>query len=123
MCKLTHSSIFIDRMKVYAYHGVMEQERVVGGDFEVSLWVDYDYSYALDSDELDDTISYADLCDIVRRVMATPSKLLEHVAGRIAHTVKSSYPQTKRVGVKVVKLNPPMGVDCKGAGVEVEFSL
>lgn len=123
MCKLTRSSIFIDRMRVYAYHGVMEQERMVGADFEVSLRVDYDYSHALDSDELDDTISYADLCDIVRREMGVPSKLLEHVAGRIAKAVISSYPQAKRVGVKVVKLNPPMGADSNGAGVEVEFSL
>lgn len=123
MCKLTHSSVFIDRMRVYARHGVMDQERVVGADFEVSLRVDYDYSHALDSDELDDTISYADLCDIVRREMAVPSKLLEHVAGRMAKAVISSYPQAKRVGVKVVKLNPPMGADCDGAGVEVEFSL
>lgn len=96
---------------------------MVGADFEVSLRVDYDYSHALDSDELDDTISYADLCDIVRREMGVPSKLLEHVAGRIAKAVISSYPQAKRVGVKVVKLNPPMGADSNGAGVEVEFSL
>lgn len=108
-------------MRLYAHHGVMAQEGVVGGEFEVSLRVDYDFAQAIDSDNLADTISYAALCDIVKREMATPSKLLEHVAGRIAKTIVTAYPQTNKVRVKVTKINPPMGADCEGAGAEVEF--
>lgn len=110
-------------MRLYAYHGVMEQENVVGGEFEVSVWVDYDFSHAIESDSLEDTISYADLCDIVKREMAVPSKLVEHVAGRIAKAIISASPLTKKVRVRLAKVNPPMGADCDGAGVEVEFSL
>lgn len=122
MSKCSKSSIFIDRMNICANHGVMEQERVVGGDFEVSVWVDYDFSNAIESDSLADTISYADICGIVKREMAIPSKLLEHVAGRIAKAIIHDFPQCDKVKVKVVKINPPMGADCHGAGVEVEFS-
>lgn len=110
-------------MRLYAYHGVMEQEHVVGGEYEVSVWVNYDFQNAIDSDNLDDTISYADLCDIVKREMSIPSKLVEHVAGRIAKATIKTFPLVKKVKVRVAKVNPPMAADCSGAGVEVEFSL
>lgn len=122
MCKCNKSSVFIDRINIYARHGVMSQEQVVGGYFEVSVWVDYNFSHAFSSDSLEDTISYADICDIVKREMGIPSKLLEHVAGRIAQAIISTFPQCKKVKIKITKVNPPMRVDCRGAGVEVEFS-
>lgn len=117
------STIFIDSMRIYAYHGVMGQERRVGGDYEVSVWVDYDFSHAIYSDALRDTISYADICDIIKREMAIPSRLLEHAAGMIAKSIAHTYPQAFRIKIKLTKVNPPMGADCQGAGVEVEFSL
>lgn len=115
------SSIFLDRVRLRAFHGVMPQERRVGGDFLVSLKVDYDFSRALDTDDVADTLSYADLLDVVQREMAVPSRLLEHVAGRIARTVVSAYPATASVWVRIVKVNPPMGADCEGAGVELHL--
>lgn len=110
-------------MRLYAFHGVIGQENVVGGEYEVSVWVKYDFSHAIESDSLEDTISYADLCDIVKREMAIPSKLVEHVAGRIAKAIISHFPQASNVRVRLAKVNPPMAADCNGAGVEVEFSL
>lgn len=109
-------------MRLYAYHGVLEQESVVGGEYEVSVWVNYNFQNAIDSDSLDDTISYADICDIVKREMAIRSKLVEHVAGRIAKSIVAQYATASKVRVRIAKANPPMGADCCGAGVEVEFS-
>jgi dihydroneopterin aldolase len=53
--------------------------------------------------------------------MAVPSNLLEHVAGRIAKAVMSAYPEILSVDIKLTKTNPPMGADCKGAGVEIHL--
>ena len=111
------ASIFISNLRIYAYHGVMPQERVVGGDFEVSLRVSLDLEKASVSDKIEDTISYAALKEVVVEEMAQPSALLEHVAGRIARRVCSDFPMVADVEVKVVKINPPMGGDCDGAGV------
>lgn len=115
------TSIFIDNMRLHAYHGVLEQERVVGNDYEVTLRVDYPFDAALVSDDLNDTISYAHLSEIVKQQMAVPSKLVEHVAGRIINAVRQNYPDTLYIYIKVKKIAPPMGVDCDGAGVEVEM--
>ena len=113
------SRIFIAGLRLRACHGVLPQERIVGGDFEVSLSVEYDISRAMATDDVADTLSYADLSDLVRREMAVPSNLLEHVAGRIAKAIIERWPQVQSVSLSITKLNPPMGADCDGAGVEL----
>ena len=106
-------------MRFYAYHGVMEQERRVGGEYLVSLQVEAALSGAVISDSVADTVNYAELYDVVRREMAQPSQLLEHVAGRIGQRVLDDFPQVTALTVRVTKCNPPMGADSKGASVEI----
>ena len=115
------SRIFIAGLRMRACHGVLPQERIVGGDFEVSLSVEYDITRAMATDDVADTLSYADLSELVRREMAVPSNLLEHVAGRIAKTIIERWPQVQSVSLSITKLNPPMGADCDGAGVELHL--
>lgn len=118
---LQSSTIFIDRLRLHAFHGVMPQERTVGADFEVTLRVHYNILKAMDSDQVAHTLSYADLCRLVSDVMAQPSSLLEHVVGRIAKAVAGRFPQVTSLYVRLTKLNPPMGACCDGAGVEATF--
>ena len=53
--------------------------------------------------------------------MSRKAKLLEFVAGEIAHELITAYPQIEAIDVKITKLNPPMGADCDGAGVELHL--
>ena len=106
-------------MRFYAYHGVMEQERRVGGEYSVSLTVEADLTEAARTDDVADTVNYAALYALVEREMAVPSKLLEHVAARIGRRAMEEFDRITAVTVKVTKLNPPMGADCKGASVEL----
>ena len=117
----TKSSIFINNLRLYAFHGVLPQERVVGGDYSVDLRVHYNISRAIETDRLEDTISYADLCALIQREMAQPSALLEHVAGSMAQAIIRAYPQVEKIWIRITKQNPPMGADCDGAGVEIEI--
>lgn len=121
--QLTDSVVFIDKLRLYAFHGVMPQERRVGGWFVVSLRVHYNnMENVLDSDDVSDTLNYAELCELIRQEMAQPSCLLEHVAGRIARTVFSRFPRALSLHISVTKENPPMGANCAGAGVEFTFN-
>ena len=108
-------------MRFYAYHGVMEQERRVGGEYLVSLSVEADLSRAVISDSVDDTVNYAALYEVVAREMAQPSQLLEHVAGRIGSCVLEAFPLVEALSVRITKCNPPMGADSKGASVEIKM--
>ena len=115
------TSIFLDEVRFHAFHGVMPQERAVGADFTVWLKVGYDFVKAAESDELIDTISYADLYEVVKAEMEKPSQLLEHVALRIVKAVVARWPRIDTIDLRLAKDNPPMGADCKGAGVEIHY--
>jgi dihydroneopterin aldolase len=118
--KITQSSIQLHDLRFYAYHGVMEQERRVGGEYLVTLHVEADLSRAVASDDVADTVNYAALYEVVAREMAQPSKLLEHVAGRIAQRVLQTFSMVDALSIRITKCNPPMGADCKGASVTVK---
>ena len=114
------SSITLKALRFYAYHGVLPQERTVGGDYEVTVKADVDLSQAMESDNVEDTVNSADLYEVIRQEMAVPSQLLEHVAGRMARRILNDFPTVDMLHVEVVKLNPPMGADCQGAAVAIE---
>ena len=115
------TSIFLDEVRFHAFHGVMPQERAVGADFTVLLNVGYDFVKAAENDDLTDTISYADLYEVVKAEMDKPSQLLEHVALRIVKAVAARWPRIDTIDLRLAKDNPPMGADCKGAGVEIHY--
>ena len=117
---LQNSIISIDNLRIHAFHGVLPQERNVGADFLISLHIHYNIYKAMESDDVADTLNYAEACQIVTQEMETPSNLLEHVAGRICKALFSRFPQATAISLKLTKLNPPMGADCDGASVKVE---
>lgn len=108
-------------MRFHAFHGVLPQERVVGNDYVVDVTINYDFSHAMETDELDDTINYASVYLLVKEEMEKPSKLLEHLVGRIGNSLMERYPSITDVSVSVTKQNPPFGADCEGAGVQVHL--
>ena len=106
--------------RFFARHGVMEQERRAGNEFEVSLEVVYTPGEPF-SDCLEDTISYADLYEIVSRKMDTPAELLETVCARIAEEASSRWPQIEAMSVAITKLTPPIPSFTGTATVTFEF--
>lgn len=116
------SSIYINSLRLHARHGVLPQERIVGNDYAVTLKVDYDISRAMATDDVSDTMDYAQLCNIIREEMAVPSRLIEHVAGRISRHILSRFDGITALHLSITKTNPPMGADCDGAGVEIHLT-
>ena len=117
--KLMSSKIYLRNVRFHAFHGVLPQEGIVGNDYLVTLVLEYDFSSAMKTDDLQGTLNYAEVYQKVREEMAVPSKLLEHVAGRIAHRLFSDFPEIQKLQLSITKVNPPMGADSDGAGVEV----
>ncbi len=119
--KLVQSSIFLRNVRFYAYHGVLPQERLVGGEYVLNLKADYDVSRAMRTDDVADTLNYAAVFEMVRHEMGVPSALLEHVVGRIGECLFREFPQIRSLDISLCKSNPPMGSDSEGAGVEVRL--
>ena len=113
--------IRIEKLRIRAFHGVLPQERQVGGDFTVTLRIGYPWQRAMESDDVADTLDYAAVYRLVRSEMAVPSQLLEHVAGRITKALLRQYPLITTIDLWLTKVTPPMGADCEGAGVELHL--
>ncbi|SDR85999.1 dihydroneopterin aldolase [Gillisia sp. Hel1_33_143] len=102
-------SIKLKNIKVFSYHGCLEEESKIGSDYRVNLSIKGDLSRSAETDLLADTIDYVHLNKIVKEEMAIRSKLLETVAERILARVLNELELVKKAKVHVSKINPPIG--------------
>jgi len=95
-------------MQFFAFHGVLEQERENGNLFIVDFRCHYPIAEAAETDDLSKTLDYGKVHELVAEQMAIPSKLLENVAGRIADSIATRYPELEWFEVSVAKQAPPV---------------
>ena len=117
------SKIYLEDVKIYAYHGVLPEENIIGTYYILNTELHTDLWKAAESDDLHDTISYADINDILHHEMKINSQLLEHVAGRIISKIHDRFPQIDYIKLKITKTAPPMQGEMKGASIELEKSF
>ena len=103
--------IYLKNIKIYAYHGCMEEEKKIGSNYLVNLVVHADLNMSCKSDKLKDTVDYVALLEIVKNQMKIRSNLLENVADRVVNKIISKFPSVKKAVVKIAKLNPPINGD------------
>lgn len=108
MCISNLGVIELEQMRFWAYHGCLEKERKEGNLFMVDFRGEIDMRKAAESDNLNDTVNYGEIYDIVKREMNIPSDLLEHVAGRIVKGIASEFPEFACFSVRVSKRTPPV---------------
>lgn len=117
--KIVNSFIYLENIRLFAHHGVMGQERVVGNQFVINLRLKVDITNAVNSDEVEETVNYAEVYNAIKEEMDEPSCLLEHVVGRIVKRLFHDFPSVDSIDIKLSKRNPPMGADVDYAGVEM----
>lgn len=103
--------IKVENIRIYAHHGCLPEETLIGSDYRVDLKVKADLITSAQSDDLNDTVDYVLLNNIVKTEMAKPYKLLETVAKRIINSIFTKDERVNKVSVSVSKLNPPIGGD------------
>ena len=117
------SSIKLNGIRLYGHHGVTEIEQKVGSWYEIDLTIEADISpAALEHDDIQGTIDYSAVLDVVKDEFSTPSRLLEHLAARIAHAILRSFDRAMAVNVCVQKLAPPMRGNVRSAAVSLTFT-
>ena len=109
--------IRLHNVRVYASHGCLKEETIIGSDYLVQLEVKADLQKAAATDDLNDTVDYVHLNRIIKEEMAVPRKLLEVVAKKINTRILEELPMVSYTKVCVAKINPPIGGDV--ASVEV----
>ena len=102
-------TIKVNNIKLYAYHGCLDEEAKIGSEYRVDVAVKADLKKSAKTDNLADTVDYVHLNHIVKEEMAIRSKLLEHVAKRILDRVFHEIPMVDEAEISVAKINPPIG--------------
>ena len=102
------AKILVQGIKLYAYHGCLKEDSIIGGNYIVDVCIDADLTKPSRTDKLNETVDYCDVYAIVKKEMSVRSKLIEHVAKRIFDKLKKKFPKAVLVEVKVTKLNPPI---------------
>lgn len=113
-------TVAINDVRCFARHGVFAQEQTTGNEFTVSLKVSWLPGVTIE-DSLEDTISYADLYEIVIYEMGITSALLETVAQRIAMHVSERWSQIISGHIEITKLTPPISGFTGTASVSYDF--
>jgi len=113
--------IFLKNIRLYAYHGCLDEEEKIGSDYVVNVVVHTELEKSSFSDELSDTVDYVSLHAIVKEEMAVRAKLLENVADRIIKRIFREHEEVSRARVKVAKQNPPIGGNVEEVAVALEL--
>lgn len=112
--------INVNGIKVYAFHGCLDEEGKIGQNYSVDVRLTTNFSKAAATDELIDTIDYVAVNKIVVEEMAIRSKLIEHVGQRILQRLQQLVQVGDTVLVKIVKYCPPINGDVDSVSIEIE---
>ncbi|MBP7496404.1 MAG: dihydroneopterin aldolase [Bacteroidales bacterium] len=101
--------IKIEEMEFFAYHGCFREEQITGNKFLIDVIIETDTYESEISDDLSKTINYQEVYKLIKNEMNTKSKLLENIAYRIIHSIKSKFPSVQNIELSISKINPPLG--------------
>lgn len=122
MSKLLLTTITLENMEFYAFHGCYTEEQRVGNRFRVDLTVDYNAHLAAQTDDVANALNYLALYEIVRREMRIKSHILENVALRTLKALFENFSALETAEIRISKLAPPLGGQLQGVSVTMKMN-
>jgi dihydroneopterin aldolase len=106
-------------LSIYTHHGVSEAEQEVGQRLDFDLSFDVPDCDAVLTDRVEDTVDYAEVCDIVALAATERSyRTLERLGQVIAERLMERF-DCEEVTVRAAKPEPPLTYRVDEAAVEV----
>ena len=109
--------VVVNNIKTYSFHGCLDEEAVIGSDYRVDIVVDVKNKLSHQNDDLNQTVDYSLVTQIVVEEMAIRSKLIETVAARIIKRIHKECEHKEYVTATVTKINPPIDGDVEAVCV------
>ena len=113
-------TIEVNGIKIYAFHGCLDEEGKIGGNYVVDVMLNTDFTLGALHDDLQNTIDYVDVNLIVKEEMSVRSKLIEHVGHRIVRRLKTELNGISALKVKITKITPPINGDVENVAIIIE---
>jgi len=112
--------LIMSRMAFYGYHGVFPEENKLGQQFYVDVELGLPLAKAGMSDDVADTVNYAEVYNTIQGVVEGQTfHLIEALAENIASAVLQTYTSINEITVRVLKPNPPFKIFFDGVTVEL----
>jgi dihydroneopterin aldolase len=105
------ATVKVENLKIYAYHGCMKEEKIIGSDYVVNVTAECLLKKEAFEDDISKTVDYVDLARIVTREMGVRSKMLESVVKRICSSSLAEISLLNKITVCVSKICPPINAD------------
>ena len=113
--------IELNGIEAFGFHGVFENERREGQNFYADIRAELDLESASNSDDLEDTVDYGAIVDLViEDIKSDPCQLIEHLAGRIADRILFEFHKINRVSVTIHKPSAPVNGKVADIAVTIE---
>lgn len=100
-------SIHLKNLSFHAYHGLYEEEKILGNTFVVNVWVNYLPPTQLVT-KIEQALNYETLFALVHQRMMEPTELLETIVTELCQTVMETFHEVNTVTVSLEKTNPPI---------------
>ncbi len=107
------------KLPFYAYHGVYEEEKKLGGEYEVTVLVRYTET-KMPVLHISETVDYVSVYNIIKQHMQQPRALLETVATTLAQDIFLAFSEVEEVSVEIIKKHPPVPNFAGSVGVKWE---
>lgn len=115
--------IFIKGLEVFANHGVYKEEQEKGQKFLVNAILYFDTAKAGRSDELEDSVDYGKVCQLINDFMTQyRMNLLETIANRLARKILMAYPELEAVTLEIEKPQAPIPLPFDNVSVKIHRS-
>ncbi len=100
-------TIELKNLSFYAYHGLYQEEKIIGNTFIINLSVSYIPTVTVIKN-IEETINYVSLYEIVKHKMSVTTPLLETVAMEVAEDIYKAFPQIKKIAISIAKAKLPI---------------
>jgi dihydroneopterin aldolase len=112
--------IYFNQMEFYGYHGVYPEENKLGQRFIVDLELYLDLNPAAETDDLEQTINYAEVYNLCKSIVESERfQLVEAIGQRIAQSALNQFPLLDEIMVRVIKPDPPIPGHYDSVAVEL----
>ncbi len=118
---MTKKFILLNDLLFYAYHGIHDEERILGNEYKVDTKIEYLQDDKTSS--INDTINYVDIYEIIQSIMSIPTPLLETLSENIIDAIANSDNRIVNVSVRIFKMHAPIHHFSGNVGVSMQKKI